>query len=231
MARQRSLFKYYSDRRWGEAFLAGRFRFWSLAYFKDLEDTGGRGDAYEGTGIFQPKGGLQITNMTRGTSFTMPSHAFESTVRCDEIFVFCMSRTLSAALWDEFSALMCVEILDIPAFCSRVASRLPEGARFPIRAGQERIGWRVEYYDATDDPDTRWALPDRIALSKLLAFARQEEYRLVFSTTGALDFENVSLTLKPVDAPPTAPAAHHSSCDVDVGSLRDICRVHETRPF
>ena len=98
MARQRSLFKYYSDRMWGEGFLEGRFRFWSLAYFKDLEDAVGRGDAYEGTAIFQPEGGLQITNETQGTGFTMPGYAFALTVRYDEIFVFCMSRTLSSAL-------------------------------------------------------------------------------------------------------------------------------------
>ena len=54
MARRHSVFRYYADRRWGEAFLEGRFRFSSLAYFRDLEDKGVRGDANEGTGIFQP---------------------------------------------------------------------------------------------------------------------------------------------------------------------------------
>ena len=196
MARQRSLFKYYAERKLAEAFLDGRFRFWSLAYFRDLEDNGVRGDANEGTGIFHPDGGLQVMDETQGRSFTLPSHAFTSTARCDEIFVFCMSRLVSAALWDEFGSVICVEITDIPAFCRRVASRLPANARFPGRPGRERIGQRVEYYDASDAPDTRWALPDRIALSKLASFARQEEFRLVFSTTGALDFENVALRLK-----------------------------------
>ena len=193
MARQRSLFKYYVERKWAEAFLEGRFRFWSLAYFRDLEDNGARGDANEGTGIFHPDGGLQVMNKTQGRSSMLQSHAFTSTARCDEIFVFCMSRVFSAALWDEFGSVMCVEITDVPAFCRRVASRLPANARLPGRPGRERIGQRVEYYDASDAPDTRWALPDRIALSKLAEFARQEEFRFVFSTTGALDFENVAL--------------------------------------
>ena len=230
MARQRSLFKYYAERKWTEAFLDGRFRFWSLAYFRDLEDNGVRGDANEGTGIFHPDGGLQVMNKTQRRSFTLPSHAFTSTARCDEIFVFCMSRVFSVALWDEFGSVMCVEIADIPAFCRRVASRLPANARFPGRPGRERIGQRVEYYDASDAADTRWALPDRIALSKLAEFARQEEFRLVFSTTGALDFENVALELQPADAPPAASASRHAPYDVDVGSLRDICRVHEMSP-
>ena len=230
MARQRSLFKYNAERKWAEAFLDGRFRFWTLAHFRDLEDDGVRGDVNEGTGIFHPDGGLQVMNETQGRSFTLPSHAFTSTVRCDEIFVFCMSGVFSAALWDEFGSVMCLEITDVPAFCRRVASRLPTNARFPGCPGRQRIGQRVECYDASDAPDTRWALPDRIALSKLTEFARQEEFRLVFSTTGALDFQNVALRLQPADAPPAAPASHPTFYDVDVGSLRDICRVHEICP-
>ena len=196
----------------------------------DREDNGVRGDANEGTGLFQPDSGLQVTNKTQGTSFTSPSHAFRSTARCDEIFVFCVSRVFSAALWDEFGSVMCVEITDIPTFCRSVASRLPANPRFPGRPGRERIGQRVAYYDASDAPDTRWALPNRIALSKLAEFAHQEEFRLVFSTTGALAFENVALRLKPAGAPPAPPASHHTSCDVDVGSLRNICRIHELGP-
>ena len=230
MARQRSLFKYYADRKWGEEFLDGRFRFLSLAYFRDLEDNGVRGDANEGTGVFRPDDGLQVTNMSQGTRFTLPSYAFTSTARCDEIFVFCMSRAFSRALWDEFGAVMCVEITDLLAFCRRVTSRLPANAQFPGRPGRKRIGHRVEYYDASDDPDTRWALPDRIALSKFADFARQEEFRLVFSTTGALDFQNVALRLQTADIPPAAPTGDHRFHDVDVEELRDICRVHDEPP-
>ena len=230
MARQHSLFKYYADRKWAEEFLHGRFRFWSLAYFRDLEDDGVRGDASEGTGLFRPSGRLQVTNQTQGTRFTLPSHAFTSTARCDEIFVFCMSRVFSAPLWNEFGSVMCVEITDVPTFCTRVASCLPANARFPGAPGRERLGQRVEYYDASDAPDTRWALPDRIALSKLADFARQQEFRLVFSTTRALDFQNVALRLELADAPAAPPASDHGCYDVEVANLRDICRVHEASP-
>ena len=181
-------FKYYAERKWAEAFLDGRFRFWSLAYFRDLEDKRVRGDANEGTGLFRPHSGLRVTNETQGRSFTLPSHAFTSTVRCDEIFVFCMSRVFAAGLWDEFGSVVCVEITDIPVFCTRVASRLPANPRLPGRPGRERLGQRVEYYAASDAPDTRWALPDRIALSKLAEFVRQQEFRLVFSPDGCAGF-------------------------------------------
>jgi hypothetical protein len=34
-----SLYKYYSTRKWADAFLDGRLRFNSLAYFRDFEDA------------------------------------------------------------------------------------------------------------------------------------------------------------------------------------------------
>lgn len=230
MAQTRSLFRYYAEPRWADAFLDGRMRFWSLSYFRDLEDKRVRGDANEGKGIFAPEGGLEITNHTQRTRFTMPAHALTSRAVCNDIFVICTSRTLSSRLWDEFGALVCIEITDVPAFCARVAAALPEGAKFPGRPGRERLGQRVEYYQTSDAADTRWALPDRIASSKLREFAWQDAFRLVFSTTGALDFQNVTLTLEPRDAAPPAAAAGHPHQDIAAASLRDLCRVHDARP-
>lgn len=65
--------------------------FRSLAYFRDCEDAV-RGDEHEGTSRFLPDVGLQITNQTQGTQFTLAEYAFESTVKANEIFVFCTSR-------------------------------------------------------------------------------------------------------------------------------------------
>jgi hypothetical protein len=153
-----------------------------------------------------------------------------SRATCDEILVFCASRRLSARLWDAFEAEACIEILDVPAFCSRVTAALPAGAKFPGPPGRERLAWRVEYYSPLDVPDTRWALPDRIAYSKQKAFAWQEESRLIFSTTGALDFQKVALTLEPRDAAPALSAVDHPFHDIAAKSLGDICRVHLARP-
>jgi len=230
MAARRSLFRYYSEQRWAEAFLDGRMRFQSLNYFRDLEAQGVRGDAHEGTSVCAPGDGLQVTNQTQGTRFTLPAHALVSRARCDEIFVFCASRVLSARLWDAFDAQACIEITDVPAFCSRVNSALPPGAKSPGRPGRERLAWRVEYYSPTDAPDTRWALPDRIAYSKQAPFAWQEETRLVFSTTGALDFQNVALTIEQPPTATNAAAGEPPFCDIGARCVRDICRLHATRP-
>jgi hypothetical protein len=230
MARRQSLFRYYADPQWAEAFLDGRMRFWSLGYFRDLEEQGVRGDANEGRAHHRPEGGLQVTNRTQGTRFTMPAHRLSSAVKQEEILVFCASRSHSRRLWEAFGASVCIEILNIPAFCPQVQARLPAGATFPGRPGHERIGHRVEYYRVSDAADTRWALPDRIAISKLTDYAWQDEFRLVFSLTDALAFQNVALALAPTDAPPLPPAQDHPFHDAAAGSLRDLCRVHAAPP-
>jgi len=120
----------------------------------------------------------------------------------------------------------CIEILDIPAFCAKVQAGLPAGATFPGRPGRQRIGHRVEYYRISDAADTRWALPDRIALSKFTDYAWQDEFRLVFSLTDALAFENVALALTRTDAAPATRLREHAFYDAAVGSLRDLSRVH-----
>ena len=89
--RHRSLFRYYANRKWAEAFLDGRLRFWSLAYFRDYEDEI-RGDPNEGRNVFRPEGGPVIHNVTRGTTFPLPGGAFEALTKQEEIFVFCLSN-------------------------------------------------------------------------------------------------------------------------------------------
>ena len=69
------LYKYFSDRKWANAFLDGEILFRSLSYFRDYEDKNVRGDEKEGTAVYRPKEGLVITNHTQGTTFTLSDHA------------------------------------------------------------------------------------------------------------------------------------------------------------
>jgi len=94
--RRRSLYKYFSEHKWAEALLDGEVLFRSLSYFRDYEDKNVRQDQNEGTTVFRPDGGLIFNNLTRGKTFTLhASHAFESTVKQDDIFVFCLSRSFT----------------------------------------------------------------------------------------------------------------------------------------
>jgi hypothetical protein len=139
--RRRSLYKYYSERKWAEEFLDGKLLFRSLAYFRDYEDKSVREDQNEGAALFRPEGGLIVNNLTQGKTFILPDHAFVSGAKQEEIFVFCTSRSDTDELRQGFKAVACVEILDIGTFCSRIEAALPPAARFP--AGPDWATGRV----------------------------------------------------------------------------------------
>ena len=130
---RRSLYKYFSEHRWADAFLRGEVHFRSLSYFRDSEDGNVREDQNEGTAIFRPAEGLVINNLTQRTTTTLLGHAMESSVNQEEIFVFCVSRSLTDELRKRFKAVACVEIVDIPKFCERIEAALPLTATFPGR--------------------------------------------------------------------------------------------------
>jgi len=109
----------------------------------------------------------------------------------------------------------------------RVEAALPAQATFPGRPGQSRIGRPVEYCQETEGGNPRWALPDVIATSKLERYAWQDEFRLVFSLTDALQFEKVANRIVSDHTGKAQDAGEHRCCRVDIGSLRDICQLHE----
>jgi hypothetical protein len=192
--------------------------FRSLAYFRDCEDAV-RGDEYEGTSRFLPDGGLQITNQTQGTQFTLTEYAFESIVKANEIFVFCTSRRFGDDLAKEFNAVVAVEITRMPTFCERMGAALPPTATFRAR--------RVDYYPQSQGGNPRWARPDDIATSKLEKWAYQEETRFIFSLTDAFNFENVKCQLSRRKTRTLAKPEDHLCHLLKVGNLRDICRLRE----
>jgi hypothetical protein len=151
-----SLYKYFDQLTWAEKFLEGEMLFRPLSYFRDSEDEA-RGDEYEGTSSFSPEEGLQITNHTQGTQFTIP-WSFESRVRCHEIFVFCTSRRFGYDLVKEFNSVVCVEVTKIADLCERIKAALPSTATFKAS--------RVAYYAQSANPTPRWALPEIIATAK-----------------------------------------------------------------
>ena len=110
--------------------------------------------------------------------------------------------------------------------CCALVSVLP--GRDNLQTGDlANLAHAVTYYPATEAGNPRWAVPDFIATSKLEDYSWQNEYRLVFSLTDALSFQNVSVKLVPDGAPPPPKATRHASHLVKVGSQRDICVLHE----
>jgi hypothetical protein len=176
------LFRYFSQERYANAFLDGELLFRALSYFRDFEDRDARGDPNEGQSKYRPPTGLIVINLTQNTTVVLSGFSFAANVRQDEIFIYCLSMAHADRFYNEFDAVVCVEITDIGAFCRRVQRALLSGATFPaMDSGRPRLGHKVEYYDETEAGNPRWALPDRIAISKLRGYAWQAEYRMAFS--------------------------------------------------
>lgn len=226
--RGRHLYKYFTERKWAEAFLDGSLLFRSLAYYRDYEDEEIRGDVNEGTAIIRPGGGLRGRNFTQRRNFVLPDSAFESGANAGEIFVYCLSKSQDEEKRERFRASVCVEIVDAKAFCRRVERALPNRVTFGGRPGHRKIGQHIQYYTITESGGPRWALPDLIASSKLDSYAWQDEFRLVFSLTDALDFDKVSVRIVHglVRRIPN-PTEHHSYDLRLVAPLRDIAFLHD----
>lgn len=218
-----SLYRYFTERRWAEEFLDGKMRFRSLAYFRDYEnesdDEKVRRDDKEGNLVFGPPEGLFISNRTQGASGVHPGFRMESRAKQAEIFVLCASRCSSEELRDRFSAVVCVEILKIAAFCRRIQQALPQNATF--------FAGKVIYYNPSQGPEERWALPDLIARSKFKSYEWQCEYRFLFSLTDALEFENATYRLIRGDLKEAPKPEEHLNFPVQTKNLRDICRIRE----
>lgn len=220
MRRHKHLYKYFTNREWAQQFLEGSIYFNSLGFFCDCEDEEIRGDRYEGTSIYRPNGGLQVTNFTKRFNATMPGWSFQSKVKLEEIFVLCASRSFTDELKEKFKAVACVEITNIESLCTRIRKALPQGSTFRNGA--------AKYYDETEGPGSRWPQPELIAMSKVNTFEWQDEYRLLFSPTDALDFENVVTQLTREEMKPSA--VDHKAYVIQTRSLRDICRLHWESP-
>lgn len=209
--------------------MRGRFRFCSLSFYQALEDEEGvRQDPNEGRSFFRPDEGLKVTLVNRPGSFTIPGGAHRSLARVNEIFVFCLSMSESDELRTRFRSTCCVEILSIPTFCDRVAGALAtykaKFPRLPGRSARFRVGHRVIYYSPSQGGDTRHMLPDRIAFSKFDSFAWQDEFRLIFSLTDALEYGNtqhhIIIGKEQEEAAPQTEPIH-----IDIGDLSDICKL------
>jgi hypothetical protein len=152
----------------------------------------------------------------------------EFQAKCGEIFVFCASNSQSDEMRKRFRATACVKIRDRKAFLRRVVRALPAGASLGGRPGHERLGHDVEYYEVTDDINPRWACPDLIGLSKFRSsYAWQDEFRMMFSKTDALRFQNIKGQLMIGDIPKRVPnpAEHDFHC-LEIGSIADIATLH-----
>jgi hypothetical protein len=217
-------FKYFSKLEHAEAFLDGKVLSRTASFFRDYEDAPRRqiiGDEYEGTRLYRPLSGLEINNLTRGQSFTLNA-GMECETKAYEIYVYCLSNACSDVLKSEFGSEAFAEITDPREFIDRWRRALPQEAQ---KKGKH-VARKVDYYKPEDLPGTVWALPDLITTTKLKQFQYQDEYRLAFTITDAFAFENCKYQIVDRKVRPLPKPGEHLSQMLELGDLRDICRIH-----
>jgi hypothetical protein len=216
------LYKYLPEQYVRPLLHEGAVLFRALSYFRDYEDAQVRGDEFEGTKLYRPINGLEVTIVATQEKVVLP-HTFESSAQEDDIFVFCLSTLLSKELATQFKTNVCVEIINPALFISKIRAAL---SRRPSIKNTMLVHGEVNYYEPQEPPIVDWALPERIAMSKLEPFRSQQEYRIAFGVNGAFEIENTSITLvAPGVSRPKRVSAYPERL-FKLGSLSKICRVH-----
>jgi len=159
-----SRFKYFHNPDHAQQFLDGKMFCWNAAYYSDYEDVKAAqvvGDEYEGTRLYRPLNGLEITNLTQHTQANLQRGA-EFITKAHEIFIYCVSMSFNDALKTEFDAKACVEICDPLKFIQRWQRALPPEALLTSGAVgdyQKYVCRMVRYYHPHDLPGNVWAIP------------------------------------------------------------------------
>lgn len=207
---------------YAELFVAsGEVKFRSLSYFLACEHDE-RGDDLEGTRIYEPATGLEITKQT-GEKVRMQGSFRSSVKEPDKLFIYSTSTLLSADLALKFQADTCVEIADIGTFVARLKTAIRRKPRAKLKT---LIHGKVTYYRTENPPEEAWALPDLIVMHKPQRFADQCEYRFAFSTKAdAYEFENVNLTLVKGRRARISIATYPAML-LKLGPMSDCCRMH-----
>ncbi len=196
-----AIFKYFTEEAHALAFInKGELMMQSLSHFRALEDEEVRGDRHDGVLIYAPPDGVAM-NMEDGRTVTVQS--FNSTVRQNDIFVYCTSHRLSAELAKEFGP-FCVEISDPEVLVRRLKLRAHPTSQFDY---EQLVSGPVDYRAHDRKPGVDWTLPERLVLMKPDGFARQNEFRIAVGKRGTFDVGNVGLTIQTGPAAPAAAVA------------------------
>ncbi len=219
---EQSLFRYIPEE-YVESFIKrGEILFRPLSYYRDFEDKNVRRDEYEGTKIHLPIDGLKITKVDTGEEIPL-AHTFESTAKEDDIFVYCLSTTCSGILAEKFEAKSCIEILKPMLFIGLIQNALNRRPSIKNKHLEHNL---VKYYESHEPPIIDWALPERIALSKLSSFSWQNEYRIAFAVNGAFDVYNVETKFVPIGEHRKIQSSSYPERRIKLGNLSKICKIH-----
>jgi hypothetical protein len=216
-----AIFKYFTEEAHALALInKGELMLQPLSHFRGREADGVRGDPHDGILTYAPLGGL-VMNMADGREIKLEGGSFNSSVNQNDIYVYCASNQLSAALAEKFGA-FCVEIPDPEVLVQRLNARAHPTSKFDY---EQVVCNKVDYRVHSKEPDADWALPEKLVLIKPTEFAWQDEFRIAVGTRGTMDVENVGLTIQ---TGPAAPVLEPVPTPIflRLGKLKDLVTLH-----
>lgn len=219
-----SLFRYLPEEYLDAFVKRGEILFRSLSYYRDYENDGVRGDHFEGTRVHRPDDGLKAIDASGKPIIFLPNQNFESKADEDHIYVSCMSTECEADLATKFRTNVCVEIQNTDRFIERLAKAISKVLGKNI--SKQLVYGPVTYYTYNEKPMGDWALPEKIALSKLTDFIWQKEFRIAFPTNGAFDVYNVKVKVVSADMHQPSKQISYAKMIYSLGDLSALCKIH-----
>jgi hypothetical protein len=231
---QHSRYKYVSHLDHARWFQQGKMFHRTAAYYRDYEDKKAAqviGDQYECTRLYNPGHFRRMApDGTPGDWQRLPDdQRMECITRAHEIFVFCLSLSLNDVLRKEFEAVAAVEIFDPAELNARWLKALPDEVKnhVSVEVGDyaRHVSRKVTYYTPEELMGPAWAIPDMITTGKLKQFTYQDEYRFAYTKTEAFKFQNCTYQITNRRARPAPKPEEHFDETLNLGDLRDICRI------
>ena len=218
-----ALYKYFSEERFARALIErGEVFMQTLANFRGYEDNDVRRDPNDGQLRYEPAGGLPIQFEGREANEPWHGWRFTSSVKEEDVYVYCLSTERSGELAERFESPFCVEICNSVSLIGRIRRKVQ------LRSQLERkhlYADPVDYRSVEAIPAADWALPEKVAFIKPEGWSWQQEYRVLVGKKGAFDAENVRLSLQ-TGPQPLAPLANHPPLILTLGDLSGITELH-----
>lgn len=217
------IYKYFTEEAHALRFINDGQMMWKpLSFFRVIEDEEVRGDANDGILIHTHDGGL-VLNKENGEQVILENGFFTSSVKADDIFVFCASKDLSEGIAQRFNSPFCVEVVDIDLLAARLRARACPTSKVDYA---QLVSGDMQYRPPLQPAEADWALPEKVVFIKPELFGWQNEFRIALPKRGAFDVHNVELTIQIGEFPPP-PAPTQKPIFIEVGNLEAITNLHK----
>lgn len=219
-----ALYKYVAEEAYARALIdKGQIFARPLSYFRAYEDGLVRGDPDDGKLRYEPEDGLVLTKENGDVVEMPPGWRFRTSVRADDIFVYCLSTELSPEIAAKFECPFCIEIKEPMRLLGRISMHVRLRSKLDRKGVFSRV---VDYRKLAAAPGADWALPERVAFIKPEGWAWQKEHRIVMGRKGAFAVENVECALETDGGKVADRLASADPLILHVGDLSKIAQLH-----